>query len=157
MPDRIATASSWLLPVVLIVATACGSDECTDLGCEEDDRATFSFDEPAAGWGQEVHYRFAATWEGGAQSCEGTLAEGLACDSDEIHVELFGSGSGDDIEWSVEALTLKQFPGAVTLRVEREGQVVHEQVYDVVAELNYPNGEGCPPECRSWHESVPGW
>ena len=150
--------SFWLLPLALVFATSCGSDDCTDLGCAEDDgRAVFSFDEPAAGWGQEVHYRFAATWEGATRSCEGTLADGLLCDSDEVRVQLFGSGSGDDIEWSVEAFTMTQFPGAVTLRIEREGQVVHEQDYEVVAEIDYPNGEECPPECRSWDASVPAW
>lgn len=149
--------SAWLLPVALVFSTACGSDDCTDLGCDEDDRAAFSFDDPAAGWEQDVSYRFAATWEGQTRSCEGTLADGLVCDSEEIHMERTGFGTEDDMEWSVDALILSVFPGEVTLRIEREGQVVHEQVYDVVAELEYPNGEDCPPECRTWHESVPGW
>lgn len=158
MPDRTATTSSWLLPVVLVFVTTCGSDDCTDLGCGEDDgRAVFSFDDPVAGWEQDVSYRFAATWEGETRSCEGTLAEGLVCDSDEIRVQLTGAGYSGEIEWQVDALTLALFPGAVTLRIEREGQVVHEQEYDVVAEIDYPNGDECPPECLSWDESVPGW
>ncbi|MFT5682674.1 MAG: hypothetical protein ACI8RZ_003598 [Myxococcota bacterium] len=106
---------------------------------------------------QGVTYTFTLAWDGGGGSCVAVIGETSSCDSAAISLEDVSTGTGDGTWSSIAAVHLSQFPEQVALTIEREGVVVHEDVYEIDPETSYPNGEECDEECFGWTAEVSDW
>ncbi|MFT4628180.1 MAG: hypothetical protein ACI8PZ_006875 [Myxococcota bacterium] len=142
-----------------LTLSGCGQG-CTDIGCDDGDGyAWFDLRAQTDTWPaeQELTYVFSLRFDGIDHVCAGSAASGFDCDSDVMNVVIATVGVGDAAWSSVEALSLTVFPPEVVLTVERRGEQVLEQSFEVHERVTYPNGEQCGSGCRGWTEVVRGW
>jgi len=134
-------------------------EACTESDCVNNGYATFWLGDHYDAWQdeQDAEYTFTLTWDAGAASCTSVVSGTPSCDSELISLERSGNGMGDDAWDAIDAVLLSEFPGATQLTIERDGAIVVEQSFTVEAEVWYPNGEECPPECTTWGADVDGW
>ncbi len=144
-----------VLPLLLNGCLPAGGD-CTKIGCAYEDGATFDFSDHYDSWPseQDAEYTLTISYDGGEHICAGVVSEGILCDDPLVSASRFQSGMGDSAFNGVDGLLLTAFPGDTHLVVERDGAVVFEGDFNVVAEVDYPNGESCGPPCTTWSEDI---
>lgn len=170
---RMATSvASRLLSVVLLVAgVACGGATevskdagapggggssgsgssggrpCTEIGCNNGVHIEFSFREPGS-------YVFDLTLDGAKVTCNAVLPlprnSGDGCSRNDVVLTRVGSELPLS-QQSIGGITLTSSPSKITLRAERDGQLLGEAtILPAYVTTPGPNGPGCPPkECKS--------
>ena len=129
-------------------ASSTGPEACTEIGCASG--VTLDFSAPLRATGK---YTVRVDADGQQTTCEATLpfagcASEPACSSPDV---LLGQ-SGCALPASEHSLTGLQLPtktpSKVTVTIERDGQPVATQTFDLTYTTSRPNGPDCEPVCK---------
>jgi hypothetical protein len=149
---------SWPLPVVpalaalAALAAGCASDtsepkECTAIGCVGGFSLDFSAPLKAAG-----QYTVVIDADGQQTTCQATLpfagcSSAAPCSSGDVLLGLSGCALPTD-QHSIIGLQLpSKHPARVVVTIQRDGQPVASQGFDVTYQTSRPNGPECEPVC----------
>ena len=126
---------------------------CTEVGCE--DFLSLAFDPPISSLG---NYIFQFSYANGSRICEYHLAtdDKDLCGND-IYILKKDTNSHKpktNFIQPISGIEISMAPKTFTLNIIRDGKKILTQTHSPIYSEYNPNGEDCPPTCKSGHQRI---